>query len=162
MRMSSRTRVVNPDKLKVIRYIPMGTSGNWYWPFASDTETSCVTCSAGLCAVTVTPGKAPAVLSLIVPAMLPFRVCAETTVLSDNTAAMTTAAIRRFRHWQVSLIVCLLQSWRWCDCVTSMNSCGFAPAGTVEGQQRPDAHRSSIGAGCQHREHGVAHARSPR
>src|SRR5713101_3889671 len=66
----------------------MGRSRNLYAPSPSDIVTICGICSAGLVSVTVTPGKAAPVLSLIVPSMLPFlEVCAQTVVLSKTAAS---------------------------------------------------------------------------
>src|SRR5712692_10512733 len=69
----------------------MGRSRNLYAPSPSDIVTICGICSAGLVSVTVTPGKAAPVLSLIVPSMLPFlEVCAQTVLLSTTVWAQTS------------------------------------------------------------------------
>jgi hypothetical protein len=69
-------------------YSPGGSDGNRYCPFSFVTDVW-FPISAGLVAVTVTPGRIAPVLSVTVPVMLPV-VCAHAGTATSNIRTMDT------------------------------------------------------------------------
>ena len=101
MRMSSRTTVRKPDISKVTLYVPAGRPGKRYRPWAL-LVTVCAPSSAGLVAVTATPGTTAPLSSTTCPWMLPVdpaAPCAKAGPAATERPRSRNQSVRVFTVW---------------------------------------------------------------